>query len=80
MGVRGRLNRRGRNGLRLRERCGRWAPEVSDSVGNAHAFPKSNDADLSFEEIDVEFEEDISSDFLLCRTKNIISDRSFIST
>lgn len=44
---------------------GWWTTELHDGVGDTHAFAKGWNADFGFQEVDVEFKEDVTGDFLL---------------
>lgn len=70
MGVRKGLRDGARDGLGLLrlvvgEEDGKGATELCDGVGDAHAFAKGYDANLYFEEVDIELKEDVARDFLL---------------
>ena len=42
--------------------------EVGDGVRDAHALAEGHDADFALEEVDVELEENVAGDLLLCST------------
>ena len=46
--------------VKLERGGGRWSAELCDGVCNAHPFSKRQDADFSLEDVDVDFEKNIS--------------------
>ena len=70
MRVRKRLGAGAHNGLGVLQRVvgqddRRGTTELGDGIGDAYAFSKGDNADLGFEEVDIELEEDVARDFLL---------------
>lgn len=56
---------------------GRRFSQLFNAVGYSFAFPESNDADFSFEQIDVQFQKHISSDFLFYEMSLDLTSDSF---
>jgi len=55
---------------------GRRSTQLGDSVCNAHALAECEDTNFSLEDVHVEFEENIASDFLLYPNKFNIWEKS----